>query len=79
MRVPSFSTVPRSEYYRGALDLARYADENGCSVILASEHHQSEDGYLSDALTMAAAFAAVTTRTRIAISALILPLHDPRR
>jgi alkanesulfonate monooxygenase SsuD/methylene tetrahydromethanopterin reductase-like flavin-dependent oxidoreductase (luciferase family) len=79
MRVPSFSGVPRADYYRGALDLVRYADEHGCSSIMVSEHHQSEDGYLSDALTMAASFAAVTQHARIALGAIILPLHDPIR
>jgi alkanesulfonate monooxygenase SsuD/methylene tetrahydromethanopterin reductase-like flavin-dependent oxidoreductase (luciferase family) len=67
----------RMDYYVAALTLATYADEHGCSSIMVSEHHQSEDGYLSDALTMAAGIAAVTRRSSIAIGALILPLHDP--
>jgi alkanesulfonate monooxygenase SsuD/methylene tetrahydromethanopterin reductase-like flavin-dependent oxidoreductase (luciferase family) len=79
MRVPSFSETPRAEYYRGALDLARYADEHGCASLMVSEHHQSEDGYLSDALTMAASLAAVTANARLAVGALILSLHDPIR
>ena len=79
MRVPSFSDVDRADYYRAALDLSAFADEHGCSSIMVSEHHQAEDGYLSDALTVAAAIAAVTSRARLAIGALILTLHDPIR
>jgi alkanesulfonate monooxygenase SsuD/methylene tetrahydromethanopterin reductase-like flavin-dependent oxidoreductase (luciferase family) len=77
MRVPSFSGVARQDYYRAALDLSAFADSHGCSSIMVSEHHQAEDGYLSDALMMAAAIAAVTSEATLAVGALILPLHDP--
>ena len=79
MRMPSFLTTPSSTHYRGALDLSSYADAHGCTSIMVSEHHQSEDGYLPDALMMAMAIAAVTTHATLAIGALILPLHDPIR
>ena len=44
-----------------------------------SEHHASEDGYLPAPLTMAAAIAAVTSRTTIMVAAALLPLYDPVR
>jgi alkanesulfonate monooxygenase SsuD/methylene tetrahydromethanopterin reductase-like flavin-dependent oxidoreductase (luciferase family) len=79
MRIWPGSSIERAEYYRAALDLSTYADAHACSSIMVSEHHQSDDGYVSDALTMAAGIAAVTRRSAIAIGALILPLHDPIR
>jgi alkanesulfonate monooxygenase SsuD/methylene tetrahydromethanopterin reductase-like flavin-dependent oxidoreductase (luciferase family) len=79
MRMPDFLTASAADHYRGALELASYADAHGCTSIMVSEHHQSEDGYLPDALMMAMAIAAVTSRATLAIGALILPLHDPIR
>jgi alkanesulfonate monooxygenase SsuD/methylene tetrahydromethanopterin reductase-like flavin-dependent oxidoreductase (luciferase family) len=79
MRRPDFLTSSAADHYRGALELSRYADAHGCTSIMVSEHHQSEDGYLPDALMMAMAIAAVTSRATLAIGALILPLHDPIR
>ena len=79
MRMPDFLTTTAAEQYRAALELSGYADAHGCSSIMVSEHHQSEDGYLPDALMMAMAIAAVTKKAMLAIGALILPLHDPIR
>jgi alkanesulfonate monooxygenase SsuD/methylene tetrahydromethanopterin reductase-like flavin-dependent oxidoreductase (luciferase family) len=79
MRMPDFLTASAADHYRGALDLSSYAEAHGCTSIMVSEHHLSEDGYLPDALTLATAIAAVTSHAMIAIGALILPLHDPIR
>ena len=79
MRMPTFLTTSAADHYKGALELSSYADAHGCGSIMVSEHHQSEDGYLPDALMMAMAIAAVTTRATLAIGAIILPLHDPIR
>ncbi len=77
MRMPEFLTTTAAEQYRAALELSSYADSHGCRAINVSEHHQAEDGYLSDALMMAMAIAAVTNKAKLTIGALILPLHDP--
>ena len=63
MRMPEFLTTTAADQYQAALELCSYADEHGCSSIMVSEHHQSEDGYLPDALMMAMAIAAVTKNT----------------
>jgi alkanesulfonate monooxygenase SsuD/methylene tetrahydromethanopterin reductase-like flavin-dependent oxidoreductase (luciferase family) len=76
MRAPAFG-APAADLYRTALDQARWADQHGFDAILVNEHHGSPDGYLPAPLVFGAAVAACTTRLRIWISALVLPLHDP--
>ena len=48
-------------------------------MVVLSEHHGVEDGYLPSPLTLAAAVAGRTRRIRIGIMALLLPLYDPVR
>ena len=79
MRVPGLDPAQVSARYHAALDMAAWADEAGFDMCVLSEHHASEDGYLTSPLVMAAAVAARTTRIPITISALLVPLHDPVR
>lgn len=79
LRVPNFAAGTHRDRYAAALEMAAWADERGCERILLSEHHGAEDGYLPSPTVMAAAIAARTSRVRIVIGALILPLHDPLR
>jgi alkanesulfonate monooxygenase SsuD/methylene tetrahydromethanopterin reductase-like flavin-dependent oxidoreductase (luciferase family) len=76
MRAPAFG-APAADLYRAALDQVRWADEHGFDAVLVNEHHGSPDGYLPAPLVFGAAVAACTSRLRIWISALVLPLHDP--
>lgn len=76
LRAPEFG-APHSDLYQAALDQAAWADRVGFDAVHVMEHHGSEDGCLPSPLVFAAAVAARTTRIRIWISALVLPLHDP--
>ncbi|GAA1947940.1 hypothetical protein GCM10009798_03850 [Nocardioides panacihumi] len=76
LRAPDFG-APQAEIYRAALDQAAWADRLGFDAVQVMEHHGSDDGYLPAPLVFAAAVAARTTRLRIWVSALVLPLHDP--
>jgi alkanesulfonate monooxygenase SsuD/methylene tetrahydromethanopterin reductase-like flavin-dependent oxidoreductase (luciferase family) len=58
--------------------LARAAEAAGLGWIGVAERFDARGG-VPDALTLCAAFAAVTTRARIATAALPLPLHHPLR
>lgn len=69
--------APLPDLYRTALEQAAWGDRVGFDAVQVMEHHASEDGYLPAPLVFAAALAARTTRIRIWISALVLPLHDP--
>ncbi|MBV9411019.1 MAG: LLM class flavin-dependent oxidoreductase [Acidimicrobiia bacterium] len=79
LRCPSFASTPRQELYATAVGQAAYCDEKGFDTLVLSEHHGVDDGYLPSPLLMAAAFAARTTRIRISITALLVPLYEPLR
>lgn len=79
LRAPGKDAQQRAELYQAALDMAAFADQNGCTAIAVSEHHASDDGYLPSPLTMAAAVAAVTESTPIIVAAALLPLYEPVR
>lgn len=78
-RNPSFAETSTADRYHAALDMVEWADDLGFQVVLLSEHHGSEDGYLPSPLTMAAAMAARTKRIRLQIAALVAPFYDPVR
>ncbi len=67
----------RAEHYAAAIEMARWAEEQGALAIVVSEHHGSEDGYLPSPVTLAGAMAANTTTAAIQVAALLVPLHDP--
>jgi len=79
LRVPSGSTTTHAEQYAACLDMSQWADELGLDIVVLSEHHGVDDGYMSAPLTLAAAIAGRTKRVRINIAALLVPLHDPIR
>lgn len=77
LRNPSFSGVTMAERVTAAIEMAEWADNNGLEVLILSEHHGSEDGYLPSASAMAAAFAACTTRIHVQIAAVVAAFHEP--
>ncbi|MDJ0789939.1 MAG: LLM class flavin-dependent oxidoreductase [Myxococcota bacterium] len=77
MRRPHFASAGSSELYAAALDMAQYADEKGLSGITLSEHHGTDDGYLPAPLSLAGCMLGRTREIRIAVAALLVPLHDP--
>ncbi len=78
-RVQPGSGVSARDIYRAALDQFVWADQNNFSSLVLSEHHGVDDGWLPAPLTMAGAVLARTQKSRVLISACILPLHDPIR
>ena len=79
LRVPPFASTTHARQYAACLDMCAWADERGFDAIAISEHHGVDDGYMSSPVTLAAAIAARTRRTRINIAAVLVPLHDPVR
>ena len=69
----------QSERYRACIDMVRWADQQNISVVGFSEHHNTEDGFLSSPLMMAMAAVTNTARISVSVSALLLPLHNPIR
>ena len=78
-RAPAFGPATRAEIYAAAIDQFVWADARGFDLLVLSEHHGIDDGWMPAPLTMAAAVLARTQRARVIVSAAILPLHDPMR
>lgn len=76
MRAPDWG-APRTELYKAAVEMAAFADGIGIVSTNLMEHHGSDDGYLPQPFTLAAAMAAVTKNMQFSLGAVILPLHDP--
>jgi alkanesulfonate monooxygenase SsuD/methylene tetrahydromethanopterin reductase-like flavin-dependent oxidoreductase (luciferase family) len=79
MRAPGMEPREARRQYEAALEMARWADERSFDMLVLSEHHGSDDGYLPSPLVMAGAVAGCTTRMSINVAALLVPLHDPLR
>ena len=69
----------RGALFRTALDQAAWCEEHGFDMLVLSEHHGVDDGYLPAPVAFAAAVAARTSTIPIMVSALLVPLHDPIR
>ena len=57
--------------------MARWADGRGFTMVVLSEHHDTDDGFMSCPLTIAAAILGSTSHLSCTVSALPVPLHDP--
>lgn len=76
MRAPDFGT-PAERLYAEALEMVQYCDARGMDYVTVMEHHGTKDNYLPTPFVMGAAIAARSKKIRIALGAVILPLHDP--
>ena len=80
LRAAPFAETKHPDLYRICLEQCAWADQHGVGdVVVVSEHHAMEDGFLPAPFTMAAAVAACTKRVMISIAAALIPLHDPIR
>jgi len=79
MRRPAISTLSAGDLYRISLEMSTWADQNGLSSVVLSEHHGVDDGYLSSPLVMAGAVAGATKNILINIAAILTPLYNPLR
>jgi alkanesulfonate monooxygenase SsuD/methylene tetrahydromethanopterin reductase-like flavin-dependent oxidoreductase (luciferase family) len=79
LRAPAFAETTHAELYAACLEQCAWADAHGLDLVVLSEHHGVDDGYLPAPLTLAAAVAGRTRRIRISVAALLVPLHDPVR
>lgn len=79
MRRSPQCTEDNADRYRAAVEMAAWADDNAVDVVGLSEHHATEDGFLSAPLQLAGMMIARTRRVRVSVSALLVPLHDPLR
>ena len=66
-----------AELYAEALALAARAEAIGLDSVWTTEHHFTDDAYLSSQLAVLAAIAARTSRITIGSGLYLLPLYDP--
>jgi alkanesulfonate monooxygenase SsuD/methylene tetrahydromethanopterin reductase-like flavin-dependent oxidoreductase (luciferase family) len=79
MRAPGMDPPDVRRLYAAALDMAEWADRTGFDLLVLSEHHAADDGFLPSPLVMGAAVAGRTSRIPMNVAALLVPLHDPVR
>ena len=70
---------PFEDIYADELAYAVAAEEVGFDSVWLSEHHFTEDGYLSAIFPMMAAIAARTSRVDLGTDVILSPLHHPLR
>src|SRR5947208_4178353 len=78
-RAQAFGPATARDIYAAAIEQFAWADRNGFDLLVLSEHHGIDDGWLPAPLTMAGVVLGRTERARVMVSAAILPLHDPVR
>ncbi len=78
-RAPVASGQSVRGVYKTALEMIRYADDHGFDMVVVSEHHGRDDGWLPAPLTMAGVILGATSQVRVMISATIPALADPIR
>jgi alkanesulfonate monooxygenase SsuD/methylene tetrahydromethanopterin reductase-like flavin-dependent oxidoreductase (luciferase family) len=68
---------PWPRLYGRTLELIEEAERLGGAAVFLGEHHLTDDGYIPQSLTFAAAIAARTKRIRIGTAILLAPLRHP--
>lgn len=76
---PQLSQLAPAAFYTAMLEQAAYVDQAGLDSIWVTEHHFTEDGYLSAVTPALAALAARTTRVTIGTYVLLAPFYHPLR
>ena len=79
LRIPPGGLVTPSGQYSAFMDQVRWGDRLGLDMVVLSEHHGTDDGFMPAPVTLAAAVAGATERIGINISALLAIMHDPVR
>lgn len=78
-RNPAQWRKPWEDFYAESLDQIVWAEKLGYRSVWLTEHHFIDDGYTPSPLVISGAIGARTTEMRIAMSLMLLPLHDPVR
>lgn len=68
-----------AELYADSLAIAEHAERLGFDGVWVSEHHFTDDGYMSAVLPVLAAIAARTERVALGTNVALAPLYHPLR
>ena len=55
LRTPPFTEVTHGDQYRAMLEMVKWADTRGFAGAITSEHHGTEDGFMSAPLAISGA------------------------
>ncbi|MFD7434432.1 LLM class flavin-dependent oxidoreductase [Streptomyces sp. NPDC059861] len=76
---PDATPASLRDRYRTALEMARYADDQGITTVQTEEHHGVPNNWLPSPFAFAGAVLGATQHLAVTVSAVIGPLHDPLR
>ena len=76
---PGLEPKEMASRYQATVDMAQYAEEHGFSMIGLEEHHGAENGWSPSPLIVAGLIFGRCSRLNVALTALLVPLHDPIR
>lgn len=68
-----------ADRYRAGIELAEFGDEHGLGLVSTEEHQATAVGWSPTPLLTASMVLARTTNLSVAVTALLVPLHDPVR
>lgn len=76
---PELSQLSSQEFYAAMFQQIEYLDQAGFDTIWTTEHHFTDDGYLSAVMPMLAAIAARTKQAKIGSYVILAPFYHPLR
>jgi alkanesulfonate monooxygenase SsuD/methylene tetrahydromethanopterin reductase-like flavin-dependent oxidoreductase (luciferase family) len=76
---PELSRLSSQEFYTAMFQQVEYLDQAGFDTIWTTEHHFTDDGYLSAVMPMLAAIASRTKRVKIGSYVILAPFYHPLR
>jgi alkanesulfonate monooxygenase SsuD/methylene tetrahydromethanopterin reductase-like flavin-dependent oxidoreductase (luciferase family) len=76
---PELSKLKDADFYAAMFEQIEYLDRAGFDTIWTTEHHFTDDGYLSASMPMIAAMAARTKRIKVGSFVLLGPFYHPLR
>ena len=79
LRAPEASGSSSRDVFAAAIEMTKFADEHRFDMVVLSEHHGRDDGWLPAPLAMAGLLLGATENVRILISATLPALSDPIR
>ncbi len=77
--LPDPDPAQQAQLFRASLEMARFADSRGVSLISIDEHHASGFGWSSNPILTGGMILSGTDRIQVSVAAALGPLWDPVR